>query len=507
MIKTQSHLLSRLLRDYQELALSKIEAALSKDKARALVVMPTGTGKTKIMIETTRRKFDQKILIIYNRITLVEQLAKQMDAAIYCAGMGFKNLDNRITIASSQSLIKTKDFQSYDLVIVDEAHLNFEKLIKKILEVNQEAKFLGFTATPYDSKGYIYGEKKFYMEPCYKENMLYFIERGFLVPAICKEPDNVFDTSKLRIRNGEYVTDNIATDDEFILSQIKDALGRIGTRKKAIWFCCNIAHAEKVNNFLRDKLNEKSVTIHSELDNYDDLKLFETQNDIRHLTFVSVVSTGYDYPPIDACIIMRPTKSPSLYVQTVGRGLRPSDGKENLLVLDYGNVIKELGPITDPVIDSKLGKMTETQKHKTCPECRTHNPLAKKICVDCGYSFEKAEFEAHTKLNLKADEQANVLANKPRKFITSSITINESISKSGNEMYTIDYFSLNDNVREFFVKENEWAMNKLYKVLEKAEIKLEKKVHQVSLEVTYIMDGKYKKILNVKRRENGNNNT
>ena len=71
-------------------------------------------------------------------------------------------------------------------------------------------------------------------------------------------------------------------------------------------------------------------------------------------------------------------------------------------------------------------------------------------------------------------------------------------------MYTIDYFSLNDSVREFFVKENEWAMNKLNKVLEKAEIKLEKKVHKANLEVTYIMDGKYKKVLNVKRMENGN---
>ncbi|WP_350448928.1 DEAD/DEAH box helicase, partial [Streptococcus pseudopneumoniae] len=73
----------------------------------------------------------------------------------------------------------------------------------------------------------------------------------------------------------------------------------------------------------------------------------------RHMVFVTALSEGWDHPPIDALCLLRPTRSPVLYVQLAGRVLRPYDGKVDSLILDYGNVVKNLGPLDNPRIPKK----------------------------------------------------------------------------------------------------------------------------------------------------------
>jgi hypothetical protein len=135
--------------------------------------------------------------------------------------------------------------------------------------------------------------------------------------------------------------------------------------------------------------------IHSQKDN--NIKEFEDGN-LRHLVFVSIVSEGYDYPPIDAIVLMRPTRSPVLYVQIVGRGLRPYKDKVNCLVLDYGRVIETLGHISDPLINAgKKSKGVTEIKMKFCPQCYEYCQLSAQTCPECEYQFSSSKKEVNLK--------------------------------------------------------------------------------------------------------------
>jgi hypothetical protein len=98
----------------------------------------------------------------------------------------------------------------------------------------------------------------------------------------------------------------------------------------------------------------------------------------RHLVFVTIVSEGVDIPAIDAVVLLRPTKSPVLLVQTVGRAMRPHSGKTNGLILDYGSCFKNCGPIDEPFIRVR-GAIGESPK--TVAEARDYTV---EVCASCG---------------------------------------------------------------------------------------------------------------------------
>jgi hypothetical protein len=101
---------------------------------------------------------------------------------------------------------------------------------------------------------------------------------------------------------------------------------------------------------------ERAVCVHSLMksaEQTDALREFE-QGDTRHLVFVSKVSEGYDFPAIDAVVLFRPMRSPTLYIQTVGRGLRLHPDKSDCLVLDYGKVVSHCGRLDRPVVQEDL---------------------------------------------------------------------------------------------------------------------------------------------------------
>ena len=103
---------------------------------------------------------------------------------------------------------------------------------------------------------------------------------------------------------------------------------------------------------------------------------------------VNVLTTGFDEPSIDLIALLRPTKSPVLHVQTVGRGSRISDGKDHCAILDFGGNTKRLGPINNIVIRvPRKGEGTGEPITKTCPQCDAIHHTAVRICKWCGHEF------------------------------------------------------------------------------------------------------------------------
>lgn len=273
-----------------------------------------------------------------------------------------------------------------------------ENRYAKLLQKYEEAKVYGFTATPYRNNGPIYGTGKFFPEITFKVSMKELLDLGFLVPPTLKGSKFSFDTKGLRTVAGEYDQSQVAalvSDEIKLRHQVSDALDRLEGRNKIVWFCANIKHAEKIRNRLVDSL-ESAAILHSNLS--EEERVFNKNKfentPCRHLVFVTIVAEGYDYPPIDAIVFLRPTKSANLYVQVSGRGLRPYGNKKDCLILDYARVIENLGPLDDPKIPQPKKKKEPGEPAimmRQCPHCFQMVHFSVKICPECEFVLVKDE--------------------------------------------------------------------------------------------------------------------
>ena len=511
------------LRPYQLDALEALWSELFHSRT-ALCVASTGSGKTEIIIALIKRAIEFKpkfrAIVLVNRVDLLIQTHTRfssvfghVDVGIYCGSSKKYQTNQNITIASIQS-IHNVDLSNIDLIILDECHnvdqesgRYFDFLTKHI-----SSKVIAFTATPYRSTGYIYGKGKLFSKITYKRGLLQLINDGYLVRPVIKKVNEQFDTSKLHVRMGEFCSDEIEEltgDEGKVKKQIDDAILRMADRKKVVWACSSIKHCEMVNRLLTDA-NEKSVTLHSKMDEYDRLRAknsFERQ-DTRHIVFVSVISEGYDYPPIDCVVLMRPIRSPVLYVQIVGRGLRLYQDKKDLLVLDYGQVVETLGPLDDPMVSrgGVRGKKQKPTGMKFCPKCLSYIESKKTQCLDCGYIWP--EKTAIKTLNEKSYEGGILSYDKtPVRVEIRGVRLEKFKSKNGNDCLKISYtpsFPLAQIINEFFVWGNEWAHRRMIKRLVDLDIKLESTLdEQVKQCVNrmpkaiVVIDGKYKTIQSI----------
>jgi DNA repair protein RadD len=110
---------------------------------------------------------------------------------------------------------------------------------------------------------------------------------------------------------------------------------------------------------------------------------------------VAVLTTGFDVPQVDFIALLRATKSPVLYVQIAGRGMRLADGKDNCLWADFTDTTERMGPV-----DAIKGRLPTAARKgeaptKLCPECGSQNPASATECIDCGFKFPEPERIKH----------------------------------------------------------------------------------------------------------------
>jgi len=518
------------LRPYQVENLDLIWGELFvKNNNSSLCVLPTGTGKSVIISsfvnKTLSHNKDLKIIILFNKIVLLDDLSKKFKNAIgkenigiYCSGVGEKVTGQSVTIASIQSV--NKQDVVYDVIIIDEAHNvdhisgRYHSFLTYQKEKNKELRVLGFTATPFRRNGYIYGKERFFNKPVEAKDLLWFIENNYLVRPVSQQPlqNARFNLKTLKKTAGEFSADSIEKQAEGNLTktQVRDALLRMTGRKKIVWFCSTIKHSENVNKELFD-LGEKTVCIHSALD-------FETRNnlisefrykDARHLVFVTIFSEGFDEPQVDTVVFLRPTRSPTLMVQTCGRGLRPFEGKENCLILDYADVFATLGPLTDPIILNNKKEVIK-KSEKICPKCQTYLKMKARNCDFCGYEYPTLPEPKNT--HRVPDENITILSSNlgAQRVRIEKIDVSGHISSSGNKCIKISYFHKRNSIHyekidEFFVYSLPFSRRNFEIRAAQLGISLEnsyeQQVRQTSLKqnitIEYEKDGAFKKIKRV----------
>ncbi|MFJ5340854.1 DEAD/DEAH box helicase [Pectobacterium sp. CHL-2024] len=387
--------MSFTLRPYQREAVSATLDYFRRHTQPAVIVLPTGAGKSLVIAELARLARGRVLVLAHVKELVAQNHAKycalDLEADIFAAGLQQRESQGKVVFGSVQSVARNLDqFDgAFSLLIIDECHRisdddnsQYQQIIQHLQKTNPQLRLLGLTATPYRlGKGWIYqyhyhgmirgDERSLFRDCIYELPLRYMIKHGFLVP-----PDRLdmpvvqYDFSKLVARsNGLFSEADLNLElkrqqriTPHIISQVIDYAQ---TRRGVMIFASTVEHAKEITALLPAG-QAALVSADTPAAERDALIDAFKQQSLRYLVNVAVLTTGFDAPHVDLIAILRPTESVSLYQQIVGRGLRLYPGKTDCLILDYAGNPHDL--YTPEVGNSKPHSGSQPVQ-VFCPEC------------------------------------------------------------------------------------------------------------------------------------------
>ena len=382
------------LRGYQQQAIDDLRNAYRAGAKAPLLCLPTGGGKTIIFsaIANSAAARGKQVLILVHRRELLHQASRKLvdiglDHGLIAAGMAAT--DQPVQVASVQTLVRRLSRMDWQpsLMIIDEAHHASAGSWTAILDKWPDAFRLGVTATPCRLSGAGLGTA--FDQLVLGPSVADLTDWGFLSPARIYAPPVIADLSGLRRRAGDYAADQASTamNRPTVTGDAIAHYQRLAGAQRAIAFCCSVDHASHV----AASFNTAGIPAATLLGNTPDRDAVVAAFDagsVQVLVTVDVVSEGFDIPAASCAILLRPTQSLGLYLQQVGRVLRPAPGKDAAIVLDHvGNVHRHGFPddhrdwsLADGV---RTASVQSAPSVRTCPECfAAFKPQP--ICPCCG---------------------------------------------------------------------------------------------------------------------------
>ena len=295
-------------------------------------------------------------------------------------------------------------FGKFDLLLIDEAHRiplkgegRYREFIDGCRKFNPQLRVVGLTATPYRLQGQavpVCGAEHVLNEVAYEARIPDLIRDGYLSPLVSKRGGVTADLSAVHLKGGEYDEHELGTAmlaDGLVPRTVTDLLGRSAGRRAGIVFCVTVAHAQAVLDELHAH-GETAAMVHGGTPQGErDRLIGEFQaGSLRWMVNVNVLSEGFDAPHIDCVAMLRPTKSPGMYYQQVGRGFRLAPGKVDCLVLDYAGNVLEHGAVDEIRVAParpKKAATVQTGKAKECPKCAALLAFGVRECPECGHQF------------------------------------------------------------------------------------------------------------------------
>ena len=391
-----------VLRDYQHEAIHDIRAAYKAAFKRVLLTLATGSGKTVIFtyVAAGIHAKGKRVLILAHRDELLVQIGKalrQWDVPHSFLRAGVIGVPNSpVLVAGVFTAVKRlKGIKAPDLIVCDEAHhATGSTTWGRILAAFPAAKVLGVTATPVrlDGTG---------LDECFEAlvtgpSTADLIERGHLSRPDVYAPPTKVDLSGVHRVGGDYNRGELATamDKPKITGSAVEHYKKLAPGSAAVAFCVSIAHAEHVAaEFQAAGFTAASVDGKMDMEKRRRVLADFEHGKIQVLTSCDLISEGFDLPRIETAILLRPTQSLGLYLQQVGRSLRPYPGKERALILDHVGNCRAHG-LPDERRDWSLqGLPPEKRKPprdgaplRTCPVCfAVHTPAP--VCPRCNHVY------------------------------------------------------------------------------------------------------------------------
>ncbi|GHC15887.1 ATP-dependent helicase [Kushneria pakistanensis] len=394
------------LRPYQKEAVERVVGHFRRSHDPAVVVLPTGSGKSLVIAELARIARGRVLVLAHVRELVAQNHAKYeaygLRADIFSAGLGRRDSQRQVVFGSVQSVINAlDDFDDgqFTLLVIDECHRvapmvdekadgtrrhqpgSYQRVIDHLRASRSDIKVLGLTATPYRlGQGFIYyrhyhgmvrgPETSFFRDCVFEQPLRVMVKQGYLA-----EPRRIdaaiarYDFSQLAPRaGGQYAESDlnrVVRGNRATPVIIEDVMAQARERQGVMVFAATVAHAEEIMGYLPEG---QAALVTGTTAGGERERLIEAfkARELKYLVNVAVLTTGFDAPHVDLIAILRPTESVGLYQQIVGRGLRLSPDKQDCLVLDYaGNPWDLYGPeVEGPRPDSDSEPV-----QVECPEC------------------------------------------------------------------------------------------------------------------------------------------
>ncbi len=337
-------------------ALYALEDSRSEGATKGLVQAATGVGKTYLAAFDSAKY--ERVLFVAHREDILKQAAISFKNVRHSDDYGFfygkqKDTDKAVIFASVATLGRneylTKDFFApdyFDYMIIDEFHHAVNEQYQRIVKYFKPQFLLGLTATPERMDGKNIYEICDYNVP-YVISLKEAINKGMLVPFHYYGIYDETDYSSLHLVKGRY--DEKELNETYIGNTKRyDLIYKYYMKyrsKRALGFCCSRQHAEEMaKEFCKRGI--EAVAVYSNADgefSEDRDKAIEKlkKQEIKMIFSVDMFNEGVDIAALDMVMFLRPTESPIVFLQQLGRGLRISKGKEYLNVLDFiGNYEK-----------------------------------------------------------------------------------------------------------------------------------------------------------------------
>jgi DNA repair protein RadD len=364
--------------------------------------------------------------------------------------------DNDVLLGTIGTLYRRVDkLGSFELCMVDECHLisrqdegMYRKLIATLHTANPDMRVVGWTGTPFRGNGVwlTAGESRLFTDVATRLSMRELLDEGFLAPLVTAQTDTTINSEGISTSAGDYNIGELAAriDQPETTNKVADELVRLASdRKKWLVYGVTVNHAAHLCEALKARRIAAAI-VSAETPKDERERIIEKfrRGYVRAIVNVAVLTTGFDVPEVDCIALVRNTKSPVLYVQIAGRGMRIHPQKRDCLWLDFTDTTARLGPV-----DAVRGRMEPRKREaestvdgkKLCDNCGAANPPAAARCHCCGQVFDSVV----SKVNLRASKAA-ILSGQPHEpdiqtFIVDKIQCVPKTSKQGKPYLKVIY--------------------------------------------------------------------
>lgn len=361
----------RKLRPYQDNIVQKVTSAYDEGRKRAFYIVATGLGKTVIAATIARNLWDRgcrRILVLCHATDLAlqleqgfwPQLTKEVPTSVFFDGLPPRDTEG-IAFGLYQSLygyLPGIDPEQFDVVIVDEAHHALAHGFRTCLEHLSPKFLIGMTATPWRGDGQ--SLSTLFGDPVEKVSLVDGMAMGYLSKVdyriLCDNVDwdNMQNMSeqKLSIKDLNKRL-FLPQRDEAVISELKKVLREVENPRIAI-FSPSIEHSDRFANML-----SASGIPCAALSKVDKAErrcrlLAFAAGTYQAICAVDVMNEGIDIPDVNILIFLRATHSRRIFVQQLGRGLRLSEGKEKVIVLDFVSDIRRMAEMVEMNNEGKV---------------------------------------------------------------------------------------------------------------------------------------------------------
>lgn len=386
------------LRDYQESAVARLRQSVIKHK-RSILVATTGAGKTRMALRIIQGAVanGKHVWFVVHRRELCNQTSRsfwehKLEHGMIMSGRSRSTMQAQVgTILTAANRVKSMK-RKPDIIIIDEAHRSVSSSYIKLLEACPDAIVIGLTATPQRTDGRGLGH--IYRDMVEVQPMRWLMDNGYLCDYKLIAPPCALDMSGVKSKMGDYDTAETenAIDRPSITGDAINVYRQYAYGKRCMVFCVTIKHSQHVC----DQYNAAGIPAEHIDGTHTDAEREGALSRLRSgqtliLTTVQLAIEGLDVPAVEAVQMLRPTKSVIVYLQIIGRGLRPEPGKKHLYILDQVRNWEYHGLPDDErewSLDSAKKRQRKTDeediKVKQCGSCWTVFRPGPTVCPNCG---------------------------------------------------------------------------------------------------------------------------